>query len=161
MPSNSSSSKKTRITTRKTTSSSSTTTTLEYDKPYIDKSFSKENSTPLHIPITCGIYVHEDDALAKGHYRKSKRFNEVLRAIKKFSDSSLGQFDPQETNLPIVRSVERDPSFCPPSDNSHVLRYLMRLTVTVLAHNGNEDSLERAKSGVKSALKMALEEGWI
>jgi hypothetical protein len=149
---------KTQIITR---NEPTTATTLDMEKPYIDKSFSKAQSIPLHIPITCGIYVHEDDALARGNYRESKRLNEVLRAIKKFSDSSLGQYDPMETNLPIVRSVERDCFFRPPPDNRHVLRYLMKLIVTVYIYNGNEDALERARLGVRSALKMALEEGWI
>jgi hypothetical protein len=96
-------------------------------KPYLDKSFSKQNAIPLHIPVTCGIYVRNDDPLTSGDYRNSKRCKEVLREIQKFSESSLGQYDPVGTNLPIVRSVERDRESIRAHNFSSFLLYLYHM----------------------------------
>ena len=52
-------------------------------------------------------------------------------------------------------------SYRSPPDSRPVLRYVMKLTVTVFVPTVNSDAVERAKLGVRSALKMALEEGWI
>jgi hypothetical protein len=54
-------------------------------------------------------------------------------------------------------------SFVPSKTADPLYRYLLKITVTVFVvkEKGDREKVDRVKCGVRSALKLALGEGWI